>query len=109
MTEHEMRNLIGLFCEDENNFIFSYWDERTADKKLLCASHDEAVVLRYASTSPLSTDLQRQSALNTLEDLEAEAKQDAAPEHNDGGAQSASMNSGPRRGRQYQTRHRSHF
>jgi len=81
MTEQEMRDLIEAFCSDESEYIYSFWDERTADKKLLCASHDEAVVLRYASTSPLSTELQRQSALSTLEDLEAEQEERARLPH----------------------------
>jgi hypothetical protein len=84
MTENEMRDLIELFW-DENEPIYSLWDERTDDKKLLCASHDEAVVLRYQLTSPLSTELQKQTSQRTLEYLEAEradANADAQPERN---------------------------
>lgn len=85
MNEQEMRDYVELFW-DEDEPIYSIWDERTEDKKLLCASHDEAVVLRYVVTSPLSTLLQKQTALTTLEDLEAEradAEADAQPERHD--------------------------
>ena len=78
MRENEMRDFIELFW-DENEPIYSYWDERTDDKKLLCASHDEAVVLRYVLTSPLSTLFQKQTALYTLEQLEAERRQTDTP------------------------------
>lgn len=81
MTENTMRDFIELFW-DENEPVYSYWDERTENKKLLCASHDEAVVLRYVLTSPLSNLLQKQGALRTLEDLEAE-REEAEPEGND--------------------------
>lgn len=75
MTEYEMRDYIELFWDDGREPIYSLWDGRTPDKKLLCASHDEAVVLRYVVSSPLSTEHQKQHALRMLEHLDGEHRE----------------------------------
>jgi hypothetical protein len=71
-----MRSYIELFWNDGNEPIFSLWDERTDDKHLLCASHDEAVVTRFVVTSPLSTERQKQTALQMLEAEQTEMDDD---------------------------------
>jgi hypothetical protein len=75
MTESRMRDLIERFCDDESEYIYSFWDERTADKKLLCASHDEATVCRFVIASPLPTDEQKQGAQSLLDELSAEEEE----------------------------------
>jgi hypothetical protein len=81
MTEGSMRDLIEVFCDDEMEYIFSFWDERTADKKLLCASHDEAKVCRFVIASPLATDEQKQGVQLLLDELSAEGKVRAGLPH----------------------------
>jgi len=72
MTESEMQDYLELFWDDGVDPVFSFWDERSDDKRLLCASHDEATVLRYVLASPLATAEQKEEAQLTLEELEAE-------------------------------------
>jgi hypothetical protein len=66
MTEDEMRDYLELFENDGIDPIYSIWDVRTNDKRLLIASHDEAVLCRYTIASPLASDEEKKWAQSVL-------------------------------------------
>jgi hypothetical protein len=72
MTEEEMLECNKLFWADSGNPIYNYWDQRTNDKRLLCASADEATVYRFILTCDVATEEDKQIAEQRLTDLDAE-------------------------------------
>jgi len=52
MTDDKMEHYIKLF-DNKSEPIFCIWDERTSNKKILCASHDLLTVCEYIVTSPI--------------------------------------------------------
>lgn len=72
MTEDEMQDYLELFWNDGQDPIFSVWEESTEDKRLLCASHEEATVYKYVLASPTSNEEQKGRARAVLMMLEAE-------------------------------------
>jgi hypothetical protein len=66
MTEKEMQDYIELFDNDGDDPIYSFWDVRTDDKRLLIASHNPVLVCRYIMISELATAEEKQEARGML-------------------------------------------
>jgi hypothetical protein len=82
MTEDEMQDYIELFDDDGNDPIYSFWDVRTDDKRLLIASHNPVLVYRYIILSELATAEEKQDARRIL-GLAPEEEEERQPIEND--------------------------
>jgi hypothetical protein len=74
MTEKEMQDYLEMFASDDIEPIFSFWDEQTEDKRLICASHDHALVLEFIIGCPLATESDKIMARALLASLMAEER-----------------------------------
>jgi hypothetical protein len=79
MTEKEMQGFNALFDSDENNPIYYVWDERSGDKRLLCASHDIVTVCKFILNSPILTEGEKVEARAMLSVHVALVKEQGVP------------------------------
>jgi len=79
MTEKEMQDYSELFDDDGNDPIYYVWDERSGDKRLLCASHDVATVCKFILNSPILSEDQKVRARILLDMFVSQIEAEGLP------------------------------